>query len=284
MSESRPCITYSSEGILSLNKVLEGRDEEFVKLFGQRTEDTLGDLPGYSVSEGEDGFSLTIDVPQVIAPIDDESFINPKIDVLLRNIQPFVGYAGLEDSTDYLFSLDYWYEHGAGGVIFPGMQRWLNAGGLTEEVAKECIEAMALPYGSEKQDAANEEFEYRTDGESAVGGIGGFTFGVISKREDFGIEFVDTSGEERKYRAGKAPWNWINLSTIGSCACWGPSGQERERVYVGRETSRLYEMHPHNVDMPIQSLSLVLGAGVLAREASEYKGQEDILENATWRD
>lgn len=56
MRESRPCVTYSSEGILSLNRALEGRDEEFVELFGQRTEDTLGDLPGYFVSEGEDGF------------------------------------------------------------------------------------------------------------------------------------------------------------------------------------------------------------------------------------
>lgn len=113
-----------------------------------------------------------------------------------------------------------------------------------------------------------------TDGSSAQ--CDSYMFRAVSKLEPFGV-YEDASG-----RRGKVAWNWIDLSTIGNCACWGVDGEKRGRIYIRDESTRLYEMGPHNVDSSVQSLSLVLGAAALAYRAAMYKGTEGILDNAEW--
>jgi hypothetical protein len=41
-------------------------------------------------------------------------------------------------------------------------------------------------------------------------------------------------------------------------------------------------MQDHNIDFPQQSLSLLMGVGVLAYHASQYEGRENIIADATW--
>ena len=107
--------------------------------------------------------------------------------------------------------------------------------------------------------------------------------GAVSRREQFGVHVYDDSGESRTNEYVEVAWNWMDLSTIGDCACWGVAGDDRGWVDISPETNRLYEMGPHNVDYALQSLSLVLGAATLAFATAQYEGKEDILANAKWR-
>ena len=50
---------------------------------------------------------------------------------------------------------------------------------------------MSIPFPEEVRDRAAEEFSYITDGVSAQGGPGGFTFGVASRRDLFRFMHVE---------------------------------------------------------------------------------------------
>ena len=137
---------------------------------------------------------------------------------------------------------------------------------------------MALVYDQETQDDAQEDFIYEQSAgdQVAMGGL----FRIVSRSEEFRFSSIEDTGEEGIVRNGKVRWNWIDISTIGSCACWGPAGEERSRMLLHSPITRLYNMDPHNVDFAMQSLSLVLGMAVLADEASRYEGEEDIFADA----
>lgn len=283
MSELSPQITYSPEGVLEVRRTLDEDIKDEVVVFSAHKE-RIDTLPGYEVIEEGLDTVVRVDVSKVTRSARELNFRNPSAERLIQNLRRFTGFVGYEDATDHVFSLDYWADYGSGGVIYPQFQRWLNAGGLDENIARECVNAMAYPFGAEARKQAKKDFSYKTDGESAAAGVGGFTFGVISRREDFGISTYDEMGEEPVHKYGKVAWNWVDLSTIGNCACWGAGWQERELVYIRPESNRLYEMGPHNVDFAVQSLSLVLGAATLAYEATRYSGNEDILANAEWHE
>ena len=280
MPEPTPQITYSPEGILELRKTFDEETKDRSAAFSAHIEQ-LDSLPGYDVIEGNLGTVVSVEVGEVLHDTGEPNLQSQSAETLINNLKVFTDFVGYEDSDEHVFSLDVWHNSGAVGVIFPQFQRWLNAV-LNEDTARTCINSMAYPFGSAARKQAEKDFSYRTDGESAAAGLGGFTFGVISRREKFGISTYDETDEEPIHKEGEVAWNWVDLSTIGSCACWGVIGEERERVYIGPESSRLYEMSPHNIDFATQSLSLVLGAATLAYEAARYPGREDILASAEW--
>lgn len=282
MLEITPRLAYSPEGILELRKTAD-RDLEGIEAAYTKHKETIDTLPGYEVAEEDSDTVVRVEINKVIRTSKELNFKNTTAERLIHNLR-FFTYFDYQDSRDGVFSLDFWANIGATGVIHPQFQRWLNANGLDEETGRRCIDAMAYPFGEEQRSRAKKEFSYYTDGQSAAAGVGGFTFGVISRRESFGIAEFNGSDETPEYRNGKVAWNWADLSTIGSCACWGVSGTDRETVYLRPDTNRLYEMNPHNVDFAVQSLSLVLGAATLAYEAAQYSGTEDILASVEWRE
>lgn len=280
MSEVSPRITYSPDGILELRHALNYDEQDFHNSYDQHKEE-LSKKTGYEVAEDGSETVIQVQVNKVVRGSRELDFTNPSADRLIQNLRSLT-YFDYRESRDGVFSIEFWSEVGASGVIFPRFQRWLNAQGLDEDSSRRAINAMAYPFGAEMRKRARKEFRFRTDGENAAAGDGGFTFGIVSRSEEFGISTHDEANGEQTTKHGKVNWNWVDLSTIGNCACWGPGWQERERVYMEPGRSRLYEMGPHNVDFAVQSLSLVLGAAALAYDASQYQGNEDILEHTVW--
>lgn len=280
MLEISPRLTYSPDGILQLRHAIDYDDGDSQSTYDQNKEE-LAAKPGYEVVVNGDETLVSVQLDKVVQSSRENDFINPSAVRLIQNLRNFT-YFDYREPRDGVFSIDFWSDKGASGVVFPQFQRWLNAQGFDEESARRAIDAMAYPFGAEMRKRARKEFRYRTDGEYAAAGDGGFIFGVVSRREDFGIAMYEESEDEPSEKQGRVAWSWIELSTIGDCACWGPSGEARENVYIKPGRSRLYEMWPHNVDSAVQSLSLVLGIGALAYKAAQYSGQEDILENTVW--
>lgn len=280
MIEIAPRLTYSPDGILELHKT---RDEEieYARSLGQHKE-KLDSISGYEITEDEAETIVRVVIPKVIRASRELSFTNPSAARLIANLVPFT-YFDYRDPRDGVFSLEFWSHLGGTGVIFPQFQRWLNNGGFDEDTARNCLSAMAYPFGQETRQGIKKNFKYESDGENAVAGPRGFYFGGVSRRQSFNITLEQEIDGVTRIRHGEVDWNWIDLTTIGSCACWGASWQERERVYISDKYRRLYEMGPHNVDFAVQSLSLTLGMGALAYAAASYEGTEDILENTTWQ-
>jgi hypothetical protein len=277
MLEIAPRITFDGN-TLELRRDFGDREK-----LEERVTEIFSRLEGYQIIEGERDTTVQVEVEKVVRPDNKEvDYFAEGAEELIRNLSVFTLF-DFDEQRDGVFSLELWSNTGAKGVIYPQLQRWLNNSGVTEVVAKEAINAIALPLGEAGQKTAKKEFRFQTDGKSSMGGEGGFTFGVMSKREQFGLEKIERGdGEYPTELSGKVEWNWLDLMTIGSCACWGPAGDDREHIYITDEVVRLYEMDPHNVDSPSQSLGLVLGAASLALAASKYEGTEDILANATW--
>lgn len=277
MAEIAPRIMYTPEGILEFRRSV---DEQELELFDQHRE-VLDSIPGYELDEAGQDKILRVEVAKVVKTGKELAFHNPSADALIANTKPFT-YFDFDDKRDGVLSLGYWSESGATGHIYPQFQRWLNTDSISETLARNSINAMASVLGKEAVKRAKNDFKYQVGPNFVAAGDGGFSFSVVSRSEDFGITLYDEQSDPPINKSGKVTWNWLDLSTIGDCACWGVSGDDRERIYISPNTNELYEMGPHNIDFGTQSLSLVLGIGALAYEAAQYNGNEDILANAIW--
>lgn len=282
MPEVHPQITFLPEGILEVRKSTGNEDQDAAAAFTARIEQ-MDTLAGYEITDDGLEAIARVDIGEVTHSKEKYNFHSPKVNQLLDNLGEFVGSVGQNDPDDHIFGIDYLSNRGAYGVVFPHFQRWLSKG-LDEETAQACINAMALPFGAEGKKQVKKYYSYRTDGVNTFAGIIGFSFSVASRRDEFGISGYDESGETVTYKDGQVAWNWIDLSTIGDCACWGAAADQRASVNLYSGSSRLYPIEPHNVDIAIQSLSLVLGAASLAYRAAQYQGNEDIFAEAEWQE
>ena len=138
---------------------------------------------------------------------------------------------------------------------------------------------MAIPFGEEYLGKVRKDFTYHCDWASASL----FELGLpAGSMRDFILSESKVTDKAFVSRTGEVEWNWVDLRTLGSCACWGVDGNERTRLRIDNSSLRLYEMQPHNVDYSHQSLSLALGSGALAYKAVEYEGREDVFADVKW--
>ncbi len=145
---------------------------------------------------------------------------------------------------------------------------------------------MALPFGEDFFDLGTglKEFSYAQEGGQMLAKGNSLQYFAVIRSEEFGFSGQDETDKSVTYKHGTGQWSWLDLTTIGNCACWGVSGDDRQRILLPgvNENQRLYDMQPHNVDFARQSLSLVLGVGTLAYAAAHYEGDEDIYANIEW--
>ncbi|MBP7769166.1 hypothetical protein KA075_01585 [Candidatus Saccharibacteria bacterium] len=268
MPEVKPRIAYSDDGILTLRRStayssLSGVDKSLEGISRQRD---------HLIRESDGGITVDADIKSILRQKEGPRKV---IDLL----GPFACFdAG--DSEDGIFSLDWWGYDGAGGVVYPHLQRWMNTDLLTEDLARKIYDAMAEPFDRQTKKMLNRGFSYTADDRGISAGNGGMSVNLALHNDRFGLERSVLADGSSEY--GEVNWRWPGFGTVGSCACWGVDGTDRERVDVSPGVQRLYTMPPHNVDVPAQSLSLVLGMARMASAASEYSGTEDILENAEW--
>jgi hypothetical protein len=220
MTEISPRITYSPDGILELRRKFDEIDMSQT-LF--RTQEILDCMPGYEVSESEPDTVLKIDIARVLNIGDERDLESPSAINLLKNIRSFTCFDHFDD-RDGVISFDYWHMTGAGGIIYPQFQRWLNAKGLNEEAAFRCIQAMAYPLGRAALKEAANDFSFVSSGRNSGVLPNGIALSVVSKVDRFNITMLD----ERRSRHGDVDWNWVDLNTFGSCACWG--GQRSGKI------------------------------------------------------
>lgn len=290
MSEvTRPQFTFNPEGVL---KITTGLDEGYEhssytqELIGKATEERrehlthLSEENGISVEEESGIASVSVDVRRRFGKSFNffESDDSEITDFLtgINNIVP----AYPLDPVDRVLGLRYVSELGSEGIVNQHFQRWLNTQSVTEEVAMQCIGAMSMPYGKSEEKKAKKEFNFRSgDGFAQVNG---FTYKLDVATSEFGICQLEDTEEGHAETEGKVAWSSLHITTLGSCACWGVPGEDREHVHIRSNTKALYEMEPHNVDSARQSLSLILGVGALAHHAALYEGTEDLFAKTEW--
>ena len=285
----RPQLTFNSEGVL---KIITGLNEGFEhstytpELIGKAVEERrehlahLDEENGISVEEEGMIASVSVEVRRRFGKSfnffeTDDSEITDFL-TEINNIVP----AYPLDSVDRVLGLRYISELGSEGIVNQHFQRWLNTQSVTEEVAMQCVGAMSMPFGRSEEKKAKKELNFRSgDGFAQVNG---FTYKLNIANSEFGICKSEDTEEGHTETEGKVAWSWLHITTLGSCACWGVPGDDREHVHIRPETKALYEMEPHNVDSARQSLSLILGVGALAHHAALYKGTEDIFAKTEW--
>ncbi len=287
MNELRAQFTYSPENILQITTGLSEdfqadskNPEEIATLVKGRREqlEILSENSGVTVEETAGSATLTIDVAERFS----QSFTNqgdPDIANFLFRLNRVLPFHP-EDKIDRVVSLEDVSATGAAGVINQHFQRWLNTPGVSEDFARHSLLAMALPFGSDIVKKVEKDFTYIS--QEGLEYAQGHTSRLAVRQERFGIEKSEETAEAHLETSGEVAWRWVDLSTLGSCACWGVNGDDRSYIRIDRSTKILYEMTPHNVDFARQSLSLMLGLGALAYYAAQYEGREDILADAEW--
>lgn len=277
MPEIYPKITYSPEGVLQLYHSKNSDGSLYPR--AEKSLEVLMSDSSSEIVETDANLSIRMDVRGILENIDDKSrYGSSEYKRIINQLEDFASF-DFDDPRDGVFSLDWWGSNGATGVVYPHLQRWMNSGSFTEEVARGVFDAMVEPYGKSEKKELNKFYEYKVYSNGIVSGLGGMSVSATLRNDEFGItQLGDGVGVEK----GTVEWSWANLSTVGSCACWGVDGDDRRDIILESDSTRLYEMQPHNVDAPIQSLSLALGMARIAYEASYYQGQEDIFQNVQW--
>lgn len=290
MSEVVPQLTFDSDMTL---RIVTGLNEGFFdspnatselkeRLVASRREvlETLAVEPGIVVDEVGGVAAIEIEIENRFR----DSFNNqgdPDISEFLSQIDNLLPFYP-EDSIDRVVSFGGITNRGSIAAINHHFQRWLNLPGLTEESARHSTMAMALPFGADYAKGIKKDFRYSA----------GDTFENASAKSSridvrngtFGLLKLEEAPEANLEIDGEVDWRWLDMGTVGDCACWGVPGEERFELYVNEDSKRLYDMTPHNVDYARQSLSLLLGVGALAHFASQYDGQENIYANAEWKE
>ena len=269
MSEPSPQFTYSPEGVLKVTVNYDSRlgDRQVIGVEG------LGEYNGAEINEDIDSTSIEIDVQRAIG----SNFNNAgdeRILEFLSHLSAALPYR-IKDSSDRVATLDTITNRGTFAGVYPHFQRWLNQG-LDEEAGTECVLALATPFGKSMTDKAAKTMQ------DLGNGFRGFAFGVGLHPDRFRIFPEEPLDKGTPSKMGEVTWQWLDIQTLGDCACWGVNGDNRESIYLTPGDARLYEMSPHNVDFARQHLSQILGLGALAYRASQYEGKEDIFAETVW--
>ena len=271
MIEIQPQVIYDPNGVLSIRTELN--DEPQVESRQLDLLEQLSDSPGVNIDNKN---TIHVEIKSAFG-----SNFGYARDGSISNFLSTVGLlipSFPKDDIDRVMLPKFLSPRGFMGATFPHMQRFLNTQiPLDERVARDTLFAMAVPLGKEKEQHAKREFNLY--GQHATARF----FDIAIYDETFGVRSSTETDDSHIENSGRVDWNWVNLSTLGSCACLGANGDDRQRIYLDSSRgSELYEMTPHSIDFPQQSLSLLLGVGALAYHANQYAGREDILANAAW--
>lgn len=251
----------------------------------ERKLNQISDKPGMQVFAGDDSHTyLSTNVHDHLA-----QFFNIRRDERLGEYLYDLGALlpyHLADGIDHVFTIDWVTPYGLDGLLFPHMQRWLQDGGLAEGVAVEAVNTMALPFDADVQRRVQESIKYKSN---ATGqGIEAFCMRIASTDDTFSVmreqdpkqDETELGSSSQQY--GEVTWRNLSLETLGSCACWGVEGMDKDDPPLLR-FDHLYQMGPHNIDMARQSVSHILGMAVLSRHATTHEGREDVYADAVWQ-
>lgn len=288
MSEVSPAFTYSPDGLLivtrgeiEVQQVSIGgcgvgvRADRIRETLRDAAMKTMAELPGVSVKDNEVAVPVAEALGQAIAERDED-----KLDLFLRNVallQPRMG-----QGIDRIVTTPQLSSCGVRAEISQHFQLWLNRSGLTEEAARGCLLAMALPFPSNITEAkVKEKFQYHSHSDGAFGAIEALK--VRAGSANFGFEKFKERWRKTRKATGQGTWNELGLDVYGNGGCGiALNGNTRQKVRVDPETKMLYSMWAHNVDHSRQALSILLGLGSLAYHSANYGSHDNVLDGIKW--
>lgn len=284
----RPQFTYSPEGELTFRINLRDNTEDYDQDSAKQTIknrrsllEEVSEVGGVELDITNENAVVSVDVAKRFSKsFKDED--DPDIGDFLRNISLTLPFSP-DDADDRVLGLEHLSYFGAHGIVNTHFQRWLNSEeAISEEVSLRSALAMALPFGKDITKEVKRTFKYRSDGENQL--ASGMYFRILAQHEEFGLYKAEQNDQQHIETNGEVSWRNLVISTLGDCACWGSNYEDRRTLWVQGSEKKLYKILPHNVDVARQSLSLVLGMGVLTHEASRYEGHEDIFADANWQE
>jgi hypothetical protein len=298
MTELLPHVTYSPEGVLTLRRPepetlgevshiwhRSQADLDDFEEYRDRSVDYLSQLSGATVVTSDNKTVLELEVPRVVNLVsrcrDDKAF-SP----LLRPLASFSSIRRTDAPVGVDQVLPFYNIGRAFSVVTNHFQRWLNqltlAEGEGEVVAKDCLRAMALPFGETDTTKVENDF-YANHTDNASWARAG-AFEIFLRRESFGVERINRrKGRPAQERQGNVDWNWLDLG-VGSNTGVGVEGSVRAHVRKDAANMNLYRMYSHGLSEHNErlALSLLLGLGSLAHHAAIYEGSQDVFADARW--
>src|SRR3990167_10619011 len=150
MSEVTPQFTYSPEGVLSVHVTYENPE---IYDSQQAALHALGEYKGTEIKDGPEQANVSIEIPMALGSRFNNRGDEKVLD-FLTNLTRSLPYHP-EGSRDRVATLDMVTAAGTFAGIFPQFQRWINADGIPEEVARESIVARSEEHTSELQSQSN---------------------------------------------------------------------------------------------------------------------------------
>lgn len=286
MIEIQPQFTYSPEGLLEIKTTTSAmKDEDQYRM--ARALWWLGGQEGvtYEETSGPDDSSImniSVDVRAVLRrQVHSEELQCASFLDSLRNAMA-KSYDGKNQLLTACYGdLTYFTDVQHGGSFMEDsehFQRWLNTQTeLDEQVAREVLSAMRVPFEPELEAAAGRWFWLKGNAAGTAG------LGMMTRPREFGIFYKDG----RDMREGVVRWTVPQLfgfkNKDGSypMVVAGDRGTDFDTEYPERRrVQNFYEVF--NIESAKETMSLFLGMGAMAYRASLYTGQEDILADAEW--
>ncbi len=293
MSEVIPAFSYSHEGNLVVARA--GVEVQQAALGGcgagaradrpleearDRAVEWLAELSGVSLEETKDAYQLTIPIAEAL----EEDIADPRggrIDTFLKAIHTLQP-TKQQVRVDNVITTPVLSSRLVKARVNHRLQLWLNQEGLTEEAARDCLLAMAMPFSARvTEEAIKRDFDYRKHSRGAFAMAKDLK--ITASEEDFGFERFRRRFKNVRKSTGEATWQAVSLDTYGVGGC-GIAVDEnaRQTVQFDPDSKQLYQMRGFNVDHGHKALSILLGLGSLARRASCYVGTEDVFSDVNW--
>jgi hypothetical protein len=294
MSEVRPQISYSDDDVLTVRGYTDSsrldecatRAQEVADRTGVEANVTFTEIAGFVAAKVAVADYFEGDLSQDECEQRAASLLLQLAPIGRRNRHiDFMTPEEAADTSEDVLSIDRWLAGGGvTGVIHPQFYRWLASDFDAQAVASKLIRAMFMPADEVTKAVGMAGHANATAGPEGIvlGFTNGLSCGVTCNPREFRVsqQLMDKDGQEN-YRTGTGIFMNPYMTTVGGFAsCWSLEGQQKLRHYL--DIKGLCELVPGNIDTYRQSLSLVLGAAVLADEAAKYPGREDIFANVEW--
>lgn len=236
-----------------------------------RALELVSGLPGAIVGEGE--------APKIVLPV-YEALEEQIAEASGKGLEDFLNAVTLltlvkggKDSVDRVIGFSEVARNRLTAVVYHHFQGWFNSNALTEEVAKDCVIALAIPYDQNKQ--AEEDFSFWQHDDFASGRARGLQ--INQRRWAFNIEKYYTRLGSTRKSAGYADWKSLEIESYGDATLSSDS-----EVLYDKENKKLYRMYSYRIERPRQCLSLLLSLGSLAHHASQDLTEYEVFNGVTW--
>lgn len=233
MNDLRPQLTFNPEDTL---QIVTGLDEHYpsyriepeidarIVQHKRNLLELVGEDEGVEASEDKGVATISVDLEKRFNFSRSTDFASNDVEEFVRQLSEILPFHPV-DGIDRVFGLEYLSSYGASGVIYQQFQLFLNSDAITEDALRHAALAMAIPFGNDISAKVKKDLQVFNFGDSL--GAEGFSSRVHITPDRFGLYKRKENDRQFIETIGSVEWRWLNISTLGSCACWGTASEER---------------------------------------------------------